>query len=74
MACLQNQLLLSIMMINTVEPCCIIQKQKTFALSSAADYKCKIIENQFSGLHININGQDVYTKLTGELLMHLIYY
>ena len=41
-------------------------KKKTFALRSAADYKCKIIENQFSGLHLNINGQDVYTKLIGS--------
>ena len=40
--------------------------KKTFALRSAADYKCKIIENQFSGLHLNINGQDVYTKLIGS--------
>ena len=41
-------------------------KKKTFALRSTADYKCKIIENQFSGLHLNINGQDVYTKLIGS--------
>ena len=40
--------------------------KKTFALRSTADYKCKIIENQFSGLHLNINGQDVYTKLIGS--------
>ena len=45
-------------------PCYITKaRKKTFALRSAADYKCKIIENQFSGLHLNINGQDVYTKL-----------
>lgn len=40
--------------------------QRTFALRSTADYKCKIIESQFSGLHLNINGQDVYTKLIGS--------
>tara|TARA_B100001057_G_scaffold456816_1_gene504564 strand:- start:155 stop:1609 length:1455 start_codon:yes stop_codon:yes gene_type:complete len=39
--------------------------KKTFALRTSADYKCKIIENQFSGLHLNINGQDIYTKLIG---------
>jgi len=40
--------------------------KRTFALRSIADYKCKIIENQFSGLHLNINGQEVYTKLIGS--------
>tara|TARA_B110000971_G_scaffold221923_1_gene271556 strand:- start:8080 stop:9534 length:1455 start_codon:yes stop_codon:yes gene_type:complete len=40
--------------------------KKTFALRSNADYKCKIIESQFSGLHLNVNGQDVYTKLIGH--------
>ena len=39
---------------------------RTFALRSMADYKCKIIESQFSGLHLNVNGQDVYTKLIGS--------
>lgn len=41
-------------------------RKKTFSLRSTADYKCKIIENQFSGLHLNINGQDIYTKLIGS--------
>lgn len=40
--------------------------KRTFALKSMADYKCKIIESQFSGLHLNVNGQDVYTKLIGS--------
>ena len=40
--------------------------KRTFALRSTADYKCKVIENQFSGLHLNINGQEVYTKLIGS--------
>ena len=41
-------------------------KKRTFALRSSADFKCKVIENQFSGLHLNINGQEVYTKLIGS--------
>ena len=41
-------------------------KKRTFALRSMADYKCKIIESQFSGLHLSVNGQDVYTKLIGS--------
>ena len=40
--------------------------KKYFALRSMADYKCKIIESQFSGLHLNVNGQEVYTKLIGS--------
>jgi UDP-N-acetylmuramoyl-L-alanyl-D-glutamate--2,6-diaminopimelate ligase len=40
--------------------------KKHFALRSMADYKCKIIESQFSGLHLNVNGQEVYTKLIGS--------
>ena len=40
--------------------------KRTFALRSMADYKCKIIENEFSGLHLSVNGQDVYTKLIGS--------
>lgn len=41
-------------------------RKRTFALRSSADFKCKVIENQFSGLHLNINGQEVYTKLIGS--------
>ena len=40
--------------------------KRTFALRSTANYKCKVIENQFSGLHLHINGQEVYTKLIGS--------
>jgi len=40
--------------------------KKTFAFRSVADYKCKIIESQFSGLHLNINGIEVHTKLIGH--------
>ena len=41
-------------------------KKKYFALRSLADYTCKIVENQFSGLHLNIDGHDMYTKLLGH--------
>ena len=40
--------------------------KKSFAFRSVADYKCKIIESQFSGLHLNINGLEVHTKLIGH--------
>ncbi len=41
-------------------------KKVTYALKSYADYKAKIIENSFSGLHIKINDQDFWTKVIGE--------
>ena len=41
-----------------------IRAKKKFR--SVADYKCKIIESQFSGLHLNINGLEVHTKLIGH--------
>ncbi|WP_424493361.1 UDP-N-acetylmuramoyl-L-alanyl-D-glutamate--2,6-diaminopimelate ligase [Salinimicrobium sp. GXAS 041] len=40
-------------------------KKVTYALKSYADYSAKILENEFSGLLLKINGQDVWTKLIG---------
>lgn len=37
----------------------------TYALNSVADYKGKVLENQFSGLHLSIDGKELYTKLIG---------
>lgn len=39
---------------------------RTFSLKSMADFKAKIIENQFDGLQLNINGHEVWTQLIGE--------
>lgn len=36
-----------------------------YAIKSSADIKCKIIENDFNGLQLNINGKDVWSKLVG---------
>jgi UDP-N-acetylmuramoyl-L-alanyl-D-glutamate--2,6-diaminopimelate ligase len=41
-------------------------KVKTYSLKSMADFKGKIIDNQFDGLQLNINGKEVWTKLIGE--------
>ncbi|MEO6884375.1 MAG: UDP-N-acetylmuramoyl-L-alanyl-D-glutamate--2,6-diaminopimelate ligase [Bacteroidia bacterium] len=41
-------------------------QKKYFSLRSMADFKCKIIENQFSGLTLNIDGYEVCTKLIGS--------
>ncbi|HEU4719189.1 MAG TPA: UDP-N-acetylmuramoyl-L-alanyl-D-glutamate--2,6-diaminopimelate ligase, partial [Bacteroidia bacterium] len=40
--------------------------KKTFSLHTMADFKCRILENQFSGLHLNIDGTDIWTKLIGS--------
>jgi len=37
----------------------------TYALKTVADYKGKIVENQLSGLLLNINNNEVWTKLIG---------
>ncbi|MEO5911550.1 MAG: UDP-N-acetylmuramoyl-L-alanyl-D-glutamate--2,6-diaminopimelate ligase [Pelobium sp.] len=40
--------------------------QKTYGLKSLTDFKAKIIENQFSGLHLDLDGEDVFFKLVGS--------
>ena len=43
-----------------------LAQKVTYALKSPADYKVKIIENQFSGLVLSIDGNEVWTKLIGS--------
>ncbi len=38
----------------------------TYAMRTMADYHCKVIENDFSGLLINIDGQEVVCQLVGS--------
>lgn len=38
----------------------------TYSLLSMADFHCKIIENQFTGLHLNMDGQDAWFRLIGS--------
>lgn len=40
-------------------------KKYTYALKTMADYRARILENQFGGLVLNIDNQEVYTKLIG---------
>ena len=40
-------------------------KQYTYALKSSADFKAKIIEHQFDGMLLNLEGKEV-TKLIGD--------
>lgn len=41
-------------------------KKRSFGVKHMADHKCRIIENQFDGLHLNIDGHDMYTRLIGS--------
>ena len=41
-------------------------KQSTYALKSYADYRVQILENQFSGLLLKLNDQEVMTRLIGS--------
>ena len=40
--------------------------RKRYSLRSMGDYKCRIVENQFSGLLLNIDGSEVWSKLIGS--------
>ena len=41
--------------------------KRTYSLKSMSDFKCKIIENHFSGLLLNIDDQEVLCRLIGSL-------
>lgn len=38
----------------------------SYSLKSPADYKAKVMENQFSGLVLSINGVELWTRLIGD--------
>lgn len=41
-------------------------KKHTYSLKSVSDFKAKIIENQFSGLVLNLDGNEFWTQLIGN--------
>ncbi|MFN8180223.1 MAG: UDP-N-acetylmuramoyl-L-alanyl-D-glutamate--2,6-diaminopimelate ligase, partial [Bacteroidia bacterium] len=41
-------------------------RRYTYALRTMADYKARLVENQFSGLLLNIDGQEVLCRLVGS--------
>lgn len=41
-------------------------KKRSYALKSMADYKAKVLENEFTGLVLSINGQEFWTRLIGD--------
>lgn len=40
--------------------------KRSYAVRNMADHRGRIIENQLTGLHMNIDGHDVYARLIGE--------
>jgi UDP-N-acetylmuramoyl-L-alanyl-D-glutamate--2,6-diaminopimelate ligase len=40
--------------------------KKTYSLRGMADFRCRVVENQFSGLLLSIDNQEVWTKLIGS--------
>lgn len=38
----------------------------TYSIRNMADFKCKVVENQFSGLLLNIDNNEVWSKLIGS--------
>ena len=40
-------------------------KRLTYALRSLSDYRCKVLENRFEGMLLQINKVDVWVKLIG---------
>jgi UDP-N-acetylmuramoyl-L-alanyl-D-glutamate--2,6-diaminopimelate ligase len=41
-------------------------KKYSYAMRTMADFRCKLIENDFSGLLLNIDGQEVVCRLVGS--------
>lgn len=41
-------------------------KKVSYGLRSMADYKCRVIENDFTGLLLNLDGQEVLCRLVGS--------
>ncbi|MCH2213784.1 MAG: UDP-N-acetylmuramoyl-L-alanyl-D-glutamate--2,6-diaminopimelate ligase [Flavobacteriales bacterium] len=45
---------------------CRAKEKTTYALKAMADFRAKVIENLLSGLHVNLEGMDLYSKLVGR--------
>lgn len=41
-------------------------KKHYYGLKKMAEFKCKIVESHFSGINLNINGDEVWLKLIGK--------
>ena len=40
--------------------------KRSFAVRNMADHRARIVENQLTGLHLSIDGHDLYSRLIGE--------
>ncbi|MBI3512349.1 MAG: UDP-N-acetylmuramoyl-L-alanyl-D-glutamate--2,6-diaminopimelate ligase [Bacteroidetes bacterium] len=40
--------------------------RRSYSVKSLGDFKCRIIENQFSGLHLSIDNTEMWSKLIGS--------
>lgn len=40
--------------------------KRSYGVHSMADHRARIVENQLSGLHLSIDGHDLYSRLIGE--------
>ena len=40
--------------------------KRSYAVRTMADHRARVVENQLTGLHLNIDGHDVYARLVGE--------
>ncbi|MBK7384894.1 MAG: UDP-N-acetylmuramoyl-L-alanyl-D-glutamate--2,6-diaminopimelate ligase [Flavobacteriales bacterium] len=40
--------------------------KRSFAVRNVADHRARVIEDQLTGLHLNIDGHDVFARLIGE--------
>ncbi len=38
----------------------------TYSMQSMADYRCRILENQFGGLHLSVDGMECWFRLIGS--------
>lgn len=40
--------------------------KRSYSIRSVADYKCRVMENQFTGLQLNIDSTEMWSKLIGS--------
>ena len=41
-------------------------QKKTYGLRGMADYKCRVLENHITGLHLSLDGTDFWSHLAGD--------
>ena len=41
-------------------------KVSTYSLNTVADFRCKVLENSFEGMHLELDGSEVWCRLVGR--------